>query len=92
VFETKLTIEDRIARTRAQLKKAKDSRRRASIRAVKLEAKLHRLVAQQLTQIQATTETAMNQPKPDAAIPEAAAPPPGAKVQRPPARSRQSPN
>ncbi len=90
MFETKLTIEDRIARTHAQLRKAKDSRRRASIRAVKLEAKLHRLVAQQVTKIQAATETALNQP--EAPIPEAPAPPPSAKVQRPSARSRQSPN
>ena len=90
MFETKLTLEQRIARTQTQLKKAKDSRRRATIRTVKLESKLGRLVAQQVTQSQAATETAMSRPKTEAAMPEDPASPPSAKVQRPSARSRQS--
>ena len=80
MFETKLSLEQRIARTEDQLKKAKSNRRRATIRAVKLETKLSRLVAKRVIESRAATETAL-QP----------ALPPGAKVQRP-ARSRQSKN
>lgn len=73
MFETKLSLEQRIARTQDQLKKAKDNRRRATIKTVKLERKLTRQMAQQLTQqvtqSQAATEIAL-----------APAPPPGAKV------------
>jgi hypothetical protein len=88
MFETKLSLEQRIARTEVQLKKAKDSRRRATIRTVKLESKLGRLVAKRVSESQLVTETAMNQPRTESALSEASAPPPSAKVQRPSARSR----
>jgi len=57
VFETKLTIEDRIARTHAQLIRAKKNRTRAAKRAKKLKAKLERLVAKRETEVAAVQQT-----------------------------------
>ena len=45
MFETKLSLEERIARTETQLAKAKHTRKKALERAQKLERKLTKLVA-----------------------------------------------
>jgi outer membrane protein TolC len=80
VFETKLTIEDRIARTHAQLITAKKNRTRAAMRAKKLKTKLERLVAKREAEVAAAqrTEPVASQP---AAVPPAAKK--GGRAQRP---------
>jgi hypothetical protein len=57
MFETKLTIEDRIARTHAHLTKAKKNRTRAANSAKKLKTKLERLVAKREAEIAAVQQT-----------------------------------
>ena len=57
MFETKLTIEDRIARTHAQLTKAKKNRTRAANRAKKLKTKLERLVAKREAEVAAAQQS-----------------------------------
>jgi outer membrane protein TolC len=80
VFETKLSIEDRIARTHAQLITAKKNRTRAAMRAKKLKTKLERLVAKREAEVAAAqrTEPVASQP---AAVPPAAKK--GGRAQRP---------
>jgi phage shock protein A len=68
VFETTLTLEQRIARTEAQLAKAKENRRRAYERATKLEKKLERLVAKR----RPAKPELVNPPAPTPTGPEAA--------------------
>jgi outer membrane protein TolC len=45
VFQTTLTLEERIARAQAQLAKAKENRRKAYEKAAKAEKKVERLIA-----------------------------------------------
>lgn len=84
MFETKLSIEDRIARTHAQLITAKKNRARAAMRAKKLKTKLERLVAKREAEVAAAqrTEPITSQPP---AVPPAAKK--GGRAQRPEAEN-----